>query len=130
MKFIKSLLGIAITTLLLVACKNTDSNPIAVKDQNLNQVNIKKEIVAAEKPETATFKIEGMTCEMGCAKAIEKKLTSLDGVQDAKIDFEAKTATVNFDLDKLSTDDLVKTVEDCADGKTYKVSELEIGKKV
>ena len=61
-----------------------------------------------------------MTCAMGCAKTIEKKLSNMDGVQNATVDFDAKIATINFDADKLATQDLVKTIESAADGKTYK----------
>ncbi len=127
MKISKGILGLSLASLLFLGCKNTDSKPTAASEKNLNKV---KEIAVATKPEIATFKIDGMTCEMGCAKTIEKKLTSLNGVQSAKVNFEAKTATVNFDLDKLNSNDLVKATESCADGKTYKVSKLEVGKKV
>ena len=129
MKISKGIIGLALASVLFVGCKNTDSKTTEVKDENLNQVQIKKEIAAATKPETASFHIEGMTCAMGCAKTIEKKLADMDGVQSATVDFEAKTATVNFDLDKLKSEDLVKTTEACADGKTYKVSDVKVGKK-
>lgn len=129
MKISKGIIGLALASVLFVGCKNSDSKPTEVSGENLNQVQIKKEIAAATKPETASFHIEGMTCAMGCAKTIEKKLADMDGVQSATVDFEAKTATVNFDLDKLKSEDLVKTTEACADGKTYKVSDVKVGKK-
>ena len=53
----------------------------------------------------------------------------MNGVQTAKVDFDKKEATVNFDGDKLSSSDLVKTVETAADGKTYKVSDIKTGNK-
>ena len=52
----------------------------------------------------------------------------MDGVQTASVDFEKKQATVQFDADKLSADDLVKKAEAAADGATYKVSDLKVGK--
>lgn len=121
MKFLKSIAVLALSSILLIGCKDASSKTAEVKG--------KKEIVAAVKPETASFKIEGMTCAMGCAKTIEEKLADMDGVQNAKVDFETKMATVNFDLDKLSSDDLVKAAESCADGKTYKVTEVKLGNK-
>lgn len=126
MKISKGIIGLALASVLFVGCKNSESKPTEVKEE----VTAKKEIAAATKPETASFHIEGMTCAMGCAKTIEKKLADMDGVQSATVDFDAKTATVNFDLDKLKSEDLVKTTEACADGKTYKVSDVKIGKKV
>lgn len=125
MRFSKSLLGLVLTSLFFVGCKNSDSKPV---EENTN-ASAKKEVAAAVKPETATFHIEGMTCAIGCAKTIEEKLSEMEGVQNAKVDFDKKIATVNFDLDKLSAEDLVKATESCADGKTYKVSDLKVGKK-
>jgi copper chaperone CopZ len=68
-----------------------------------------------------------MTCAVGCAKTIEKQLSEMDGVQNAKVDFDKKVATVNFDLDKLKSEDLVKAVESTGDGQTYKVSNIKLG---
>jgi copper chaperone CopZ len=129
MRISRGVVGLAFASVLFVGCKNTDRKPTEVSGENLNQVQIKKEIAAATKPETATFHIEGMTCAVGCAKTIEEKLAEMEGVQNAKVDFETKTATVNFDLDKLKSDDLVKAAESCADGKTYKVSDVKLGNK-
>ena len=33
-----------------------------------------------------------MTCAMGCAKTIEKKMAKMDGVKMAKVDFEKELA--------------------------------------
>jgi Cu+-exporting ATPase len=119
MKFSKSIAGLALGTLLFVGCKNSESEPT----NDTTEVITKKE--AAVKPETASFTIDGMTCPEGCAKTIEKKLSEMDGVQSAKVDFDKKQATVNFDLDKLKSDDLVKAVETTGDGQTYKVSNVK-----
>jgi Cu+-exporting ATPase len=121
MKLSKSLLSIAFATLLFVSCKNNE--------KTLIKSNVKKEIAAAVKPETASFTIEGMTCPEGCAKTIEKKLSEMEGVQNAKVDFDKKQDTVNFDLDKLKALDLVKAVETTGDGQTYKVSNVKTGTK-
>jgi|SRR6478672_9313191 len=124
MKLTGYLASALVTGLLVTGCKDTASKPqIAAANETA------KSEVAAAKPETASFKIDGMVCPDGCAKMIEKKLSGMDGVQNVKVDFETKTATVNFDLDKLSATDLVKTVETAGDGKTYKVSEVKTGAK-
>lgn len=126
MKFSKSIVTLALSTLFFAACnKNTASKPA----DNSAEGTTKKEVAAAVKPETASFKIDGMVCPDGCAKTIEKKLSEMDGVQNAKVDFEKKEATINFDLDKLKSEDLVKAVETTGDGKTYKVSDVKTGTK-
>ena len=125
MKFSKSIIGFALAAMLFVACKKNENKTADSKD-----AAVKKEAVAAAKPQTASFHIEGMTCPEGCAKTIEKKLSEMEGVQNAKVNFEKKEATVNFDLDKLKSEDLVKAVETTGDGKTYKVSDVKTGNKV
>ena len=125
MKFSKSIIVIALATLLIVSCKNNNSK----SDETATKSDAKKEIAAAVKPETASFTIDGMTCPEGCAKTIEKSLSEMDGVQNAKVDFDKKLATVNFDLDKLKSKDIVKAVEAIGDGQSYKVSNVKIGTK-
>ena len=127
MKFLNSILGLAILSTLFFGCKDTASRPT---DKNSAKETTTKEIAIAVKPEKVSFKIDGMVCPDGCAKMIEKKLSETQGVQEAKVDFKAKTATVSFDLDKLSSADLVKAVESAGDGKTYKVSDVKTGNKV
>ena len=70
---------------------------------------------------TTSFEIEGMKCAMGCAKVIETKIAGLEGVQKATIDFDKKTATIQYDAALQSPEKIVETVEAVADGKTYKV---------
>jgi Cu+-exporting ATPase len=125
MKFSNSIIVIALATLLIVSCKNNNSK----SDETATKSDAKKEIAAAVKPETASFTIDGMTCPEGCAKTIEKSLSEMDGVQNAKVDFDKKLATVNFDLEKLKSKDIVKAVEAIGDGQSYKVSNVKIGTK-
>ncbi|RAR48082.1 heavy-metal-associated domain-containing protein [Flavobacterium lacus] len=119
MKFTKKIAAIAFTTLLMVSCKkeateNTE-NATATNEQTQNQ---------PAQLATASFTVEGMHCEVGCAGHLEKKLAKLDGVQKAEIDFEAKKATIEYDANVLTPEVLVQTVENAADGKTYKVSDV------
>lgn len=122
MNFTKSLLTLALTSGLLFSCKDTANKPTAGN----NETDTKKEVVAAVKPETASFKIDGMTCAMGCAKTIETKLTKLEGVQKATVDFDKKQATVEFDATIQTPEKITKVVESAADGETYKVSEMKV----
>ncbi len=121
MNFSKLLLTVGIASTLLVSCKDTASQPQAEN----NEAKTEKEIVAAAKPETASFKIDGMTCAMGCAKTIETKLSKMEGVQKATVDFEKKEATVDFDAAVLTKEQIAKTVESTGDGETYKASEIK-----
>lgn len=121
MKITKAILSLVLVTALFFSCKKEENKTEAGKE------TVQKVATPAVKPETMTFHIEGMTCAVGCAKTIEEKLSKMNGVQKAVVDFDKKQATVNFDLDKLTTEDIVKAVEATADGKTYKVSEVKTG---
>ena len=126
MNFTKSLLAFGLASTLLFSCKDTASKPMSESDKT----NTKKEVAVAVKPETASFKIDGMTCAMGCAKTIENKLSKMNGVQKATVDFDKKQATVEFDAAVISPENLSKTVEATGDGETYKVSGMQIKGKV
>jgi copper chaperone CopZ len=126
MNFTKSLLTFGLASTLLFSCKDTASKPIAGSDET----NTKKEVEVAAEPETASFKIDGMTCAMGCAKTIESKLSKMNGVQKATIDFDKKQATVEFDAAVISPENLSETVEATGDGETYKVSGMQTKGKV
>lgn len=121
MNIVKQSLVLASLSLLLVSCKNENSS--STEEIQAVEQDTTHTIVA--NPKTASFEIEGMTCEIGCANLIEGKLNKLDGVTEAKVDFETKTATVTYDADKLNQEKLTKTVESVAGGDLYKVSKVK-----
>ncbi len=124
MYFLKSILTITLASLLFVGCKEKTTDTVSDASTENSAPKVKKEIAAANL-QTASFSIEGMTCEIGCAKTIEKELNGLDGVQKATIDFEKKSATISFDKTLLKTENISKVVEATGDGKTYKVSNMK-----
>lgn len=118
MKNIKNIAFAIAITLFAVSCKKETTS-------ETKEVATTKTEIAAENLETASFTIEGMTCEVGCAKTIESKLTGTDGVSEATVDFETKVATVKFDKTKQSVETLTKTVEKVGGGDLYKVTKAE-----
>lgn len=62
------------------------------------------------------MKIEGMTCESGCKKLIEKKMAKAPGVVDFSIDFEQAVATVVFDASITDATSLEAAVADINNG--------------
>ena len=96
----------------------------ALKHKLLDFKNAELEI-AAENLQTANFSVAGMTCAVGCAKTIQEDLTNLDGVQNATVDFETKSATVTFDKTVQNPENLTKVVLASGDGKTYTVSNMK-----
>lgn len=128
MNFSKSLLTLSLACSLFFGCKDKASNSdVEAKETT---TSTQKTIAAAKKPETASFKIEGMTCAIGCAKTIETKLSKMDGVQKATVDFDKKEATVDYDASVVTSQKLVEAVQATGDGETYKVSDVKTNKKV
>ena len=98
MKIKKIIYTIAIACFILMGCK-TD----------------KKEV----KTENVALAISGMTCEIGCAKTIQSKLSKKDGVLDAKVIFNDSIANIEFDANKTSKKDLIAFVDGIAGGDLY-----------
>ena len=79
----------------------------------------KKEV----KKENVALAISGMTCEIGCAKTIQSKLSKKDGVLNAKVIFNDSIATIEYDANTTSKKDLIAFVDGIAGGELYKASE-------
>jgi mercuric ion binding protein len=58
-------------------------------------------------PRTAVLDIQNMTCSM-CSITIRKSLERVPGVIYTKVDYDRKTATVQYDADKTDPSVLVK----------------------
>lgn len=59
----------------------------------------------------AEIKVEGMHCT-GCSSRLEKVLNQLNGVQTANVSLENKIASVKFDENKISFEELLNAIED------------------
>jgi mercuric ion binding protein len=66
-----------------------------------------------------TMTIEGMTCAMGCARAIEVELNNIEGVEAAKVNFEAANATLTYNGSLTSESSIVDFVNNYKNG-SYK----------
>lgn len=64
------------------------------------------------------FKIDGMTCA-SCAKAIERAVNKLDGIEDINVNVATERATINYDISKLKLTQIRNTIEKAG----YKVLE-------
>ena len=61
--------------------------------------------------ENAVIHVNGMSCRH-CVNAVTNAVGALSGVSDVKVDLEAKTATVDFDKDKVTLDKIKAAIED------------------
>ncbi len=120
MKTIKNTIIVLALSCFIVSCKK--ENQPEVKTVEVAEV-AKAEANPNAIYNTAEFTIEGMTCAVGCAKTIEKKLSNLEGVKSAKVDFDKKLATVEYDTAKLNPENLTSTVKKAGD--VYIVKEMK-----
>lgn len=73
---------------------------------------------------TIEVEIEGMTCEIGCAKTIESKLSKARGVTYSKVNFETKVGQFTFDENKISQEDIVNKIAGIGGGALYKATKI------
>lgn len=104
---------LTLVSLVAIGCKNKpkqEENKTVVSTEE----NIKK----------SSFKISGMTCEIGCVKKIQSDLSKKDGVIDAKVVLKDSLATIKYDATKIDKAGLATFIEGIADGKTYQVTKI------
>ncbi len=65
--------------------------------------------VALTQAEEVKLKVEGMVCEEGCVKSVDKALGKLPGV--TKKEVKIGTADVTFDASKTSKKDIIAAIE-------------------
>ena len=122
MKTLKHICIVVIMALVFTSCKNE-----AQPEVKTVAVEVTKKDVAQTLDPNATyakveFSIDGMTCAMGCAKTIEKKMAKMEGVKSAKVDFDKRLAMVEYDESKVTPTSLEETVSKVAD--IYKVKDM------
>lgn len=100
--------------LLVASCNTTEKNKGLTKE-------LPTEILS-EKIAYIEMEIEGMTCEIGCAKIIESKVSKLEGVQFSKVSFENKKGIFSFDEHRISKEDILAKINGIAGGDLYKVT--------
>lgn len=72
-------------------------------------------------PRTVTLDVPGMNC-VTCPITINKALKKVDGVQEAKTDYEKKEAVVTFDDSKATVEKLVQATTDAGYPSTLKLT--------
>ena len=120
MKKLNKIALFAVFALAFISCKN--ETPEA---KEVTPMETSKDTIAVADLKTTSLSIEGMSCQVMCANTIETKLSESEGVQEAKVDFENKLATISFDATKQSPESLAKIVEAVAGGDTYTVSNIK-----
>ncbi len=122
MKFLKNILSVTFILIILSSCK-TDKK-VEIKTIDVSSEKISQKLDPNAVYSKAEFSIKGMTCEMGCAKTIEKKLAKMYGMKSATVDFKNELALVEFDVAKINPLSITKTVNDISN--IYSVENMQI----
>ena len=107
---------LAISATLIISC--------SINDEKGKTKDLKSDVPRMAKMETVSLAISGMTCEIGCAKTIQSKLSKKEGVADAVVVFTDSIATITFNNNKTSTEDLSSFINGIAGGELYKASKI------
>lgn len=105
LKLLKNVSMIALMGVFLLSCND-------VKSEKELAANVKK----------ISLDIEGMTCEIGCAKTIESKLSKTEGISVVSVSFDDKKGIIEYDANKTDKDKIVAVVQEIAGGDLYKVT--------
>lgn len=116
-----SKISVVLLALFILSCKNNQEPEIKTVEGAVEETAAVLDPNA--KYAKAEFTINGMTCAVGCAKTIEKKLAGLDGVQSASVDFDKKLAMVVYNEAIVTPESLTETVAKA--GEIYKVSDMK-----
>ena len=102
-------------SLTIISCKegNKATETTNTEESSLNTTYSKAE-----------FTVKGMSCAIGCAASIEKKLATIDGVKSAKVDFEKELAMVEYNAKNLELIDLALAVTSSGSGDIYTVENM------
>ena len=113
MKILINIVLVVSLTLFFGSCESNKKAKQAVQESS------EKEIV--QNLRKIQVDIEGMTCEIGCARLIQSKLYKADGVTEANISFEDSSGTVSFDQNKIDQERIKEIIENAAGGDIYSV---------
>ena len=122
--FIKNIFLVAIITVALTSCKNQSEPEVKTVDIEVSEKDVAQNLDPNATYAKVEFNIEGMTCAMGCAKTIEKKVAKMEGVKSAKVDFDKKLAMVEYDEAKVTPKSIEATVAKV--GEVYKVKDMKV----
>jgi periplasmic mercuric ion binding protein len=91
------ILGLFMASLSLQATRAETAVPVTMQKQSNSQ--------------SVTLELQNMTCAM-CKFTIKKALLGVDGVEEANVDYDTKTAKITFDPQKTSNAALIKATTD------------------
>lgn len=112
----KKLLVAFVILFSVVACNETKKEEVKKEAEKENMAVVYKSI---------EVDIEGMTCEIGCARSIESKLSKMEGVTFSKVSFEDKKGQFTYNSNVVSKEDIKHKIDGIAGGDLYKATAIK-----
>ena len=112
----KIILTLLFALVISISCKQATPQVKTIED-----IKSQKVVLNSDNLIKGELKITGMTCAIGCAASIEKKLNKTPGVQSAKVDFENAIDQVVFDPTWIKDQELSTVIQEV--GSAYKVTD-------
>jgi len=113
-------------TFISISCGNNSEPEVKIVGAEVTKKDVSQTLDPNATYAKVEFSIDGMTCAMGCAKTIEKKMAKMEGVKTAKVDFDKRLAMVEYDEAKVTPKSLEEAVTNVAE--IYKVKDVKIVK--
>ena len=110
MRFQKIVIACVLASITMIAC-NTEEKKTEIK-----------KVQTTPNPKKLALNISGMTCQIGCAKIIQSKLSKKEGITSAKVIFKDSIGFVAYDANTISKEDITTFVNGIAGGELYKVT--------
>lgn len=120
MRTFKNICIVALMTLAFSSCKNEAQPEVKTVEVEVSEKDVAQTLDPNATYAKVEFSIDGMTCAMGCAKTIEKKMAKMEGVKSAKVDFDKRLAMVEYDEAKVTPKSLEEAVAKVGDVYTVK----------
>lgn len=108
-------------SLSLFSCKEEKST----EKTNAADVNAVTELQKPQDLKKVAIAIQGMTCEIGCAKTIESKLSKTFGITDSKVLFEQNIGEFVYDANQISDTEIAQKIASIGNGEMYTTSEVK-----
>ncbi len=101
---------------MLISCKNSTETNKTPATQDIQKEAVLKKV---------SIGIKGMTCQIGCAKTIESKLSKTVGITSAKVLFKDNLGEFIFDTNQISAEEISKRISTIGDGSLYSVTDMK-----
>jgi Cu+-exporting ATPase len=124
MRTLKNIVFVSFFALIVSSCKNEAQPEVKTVEVEVSEKDMAQNIDPDATYAKVEFSIDGMTCAMGCAKTIEKKMAKMEGVKMAKVDFDKRLAMVEYDEAKVTPQSLEEAVGKVGD--VYKVKDMKV----